>query len=703
MDLLPQHRELIAKSAITDAVAEERGYFSAKSKAQLLALGFPRSQQLVPALVIPVHGIDGEVSTYQLRPDMPRVDERGKPRKYETRAGSRVVLDVPVRARDWLRDRTQPLFITEGCRKADAAVSAGLCCVALLGVWNWRDADGLLPDWDSIGLKGREVYVVFDSDVMAKPQVNLALARLKAALERRGAEVLVVYLPGGPGGTKVGLDDFLASANTVDDLLARAVPELRRVDQAMATPTGSRPTRRSIDEVTQLFQSWLYLPDPEPLHIILGSYLATRFDGPPVWLLVVGPSSGGKTELLLPLADMPDARLLSTMTEPSLLSGTALKERAHDASGGVLLGIPDGGTIVMKDFTSTISQNRDTRAAVLAALREVFDGRYSRGLGVDGGRILEWKGKVGFIAGVTASIDRHHEVIATMGERFVMYRLADIDGRQATLTALEQATDFEERKAALGEAVRGLLENITVPRRPPALLPPEADYLASLANLAVCARSPVERSTGGSKEIELVPTPESPPRFAQAMHRLLGGILALGVPQQEAWKAVRHVAFSSMPALRHNALEALHRHGGWIRTSTIARDLRHPSGTTLRTLEDLYVLRLIVQRRSDGHEDETRRVAWEWALEPWVQDTLDAPLPSSPQNPDHGHGSTIQSASDREAPVQTDFGESRSDAKFPGTDEGDPCQKSLAGVATTCPEFGCGRPSVDGRPCFRHR
>jgi len=45
-------------------------------------------------------------------------------------------LDEVVRAH--LGDPTIPLLITEGIRKADAAVSAGLCAVDILGVWNWR-------------------------------------------------------------------------------------------------------------------------------------------------------------------------------------------------------------------------------------------------------------------------------------------------------------------------------------------------------------------------------------------------------------------------------------------------------------------------------------------------------------------------------------------------------------------------------------
>ena len=75
----------------------------------------------------------GEVALWQYRPDSPRVNGKGKAIKYETPAGSRMDIDVPPRIRGQLADPKVPLSITEGVRKADAAVSVGLCCVALLG------------------------------------------------------------------------------------------------------------------------------------------------------------------------------------------------------------------------------------------------------------------------------------------------------------------------------------------------------------------------------------------------------------------------------------------------------------------------------------------------------------------------------------------------------------------------------------------
>jgi hypothetical protein len=229
--LLPQHAQLLEASAIAPQVARARGYRSVVDPAELRTLGFSAQQTRTPALLIPIYGPSGgQPVLYQARPDEPR-ERDGKPVKYETpvRAGMR--LDVPPAARERLRDPSQPLWITEGARKADAAVTVGACCISVIGVWNWRgrnDAGGktALADWEAVALNnGRPVYLAFDSDAMEKRQVHDALGRLKALLERRGARVKVVYLPGSEG--KVGLDDYLADGGTLDELAAAATSELR--------------------------------------------------------------------------------------------------------------------------------------------------------------------------------------------------------------------------------------------------------------------------------------------------------------------------------------------------------------------------------------------------------------------------------------------------------------------------------------------
>ena len=224
----PHHlRQLVEESGIAPQVILERGYRTVTTKTELKRLGFSRSQQRAPALVIPMYSPTGEPVTHQIRPDSPRKDRDGKPIKYETPAKSRVRLDVHPSQTERVKDPTVPLWITEGVKKADCLVSYGQCAVALQGVWCWQKDGVPLPEWEDIKLYGRTVYVIFDSDVMTKSAVQAALKKLVAFLVGRGAKVKVVYLPDGEGGQKQGVDDFLVAGGTVEDLKVRATDGLR--------------------------------------------------------------------------------------------------------------------------------------------------------------------------------------------------------------------------------------------------------------------------------------------------------------------------------------------------------------------------------------------------------------------------------------------------------------------------------------------
>jgi DNA-binding transcriptional ArsR family regulator len=206
---------LFEESGIEPEVAAERGYRTTRSRSELVEF---KTYQRRAGLVVPIYSPDGITRSAQLRPDTPRKDRKGKPLKYETPGGSRVILDVHPRMREEVRSGGGDLWITEGIKKADALTSRGLATVGLIGVWNWQRDGEMLPDWDHVALQDRRAYVVYDSDVMVKEGVQLALERLVKALEGRGADVLVVYLPDGEGGEKVGADDYLVASGTVAEL-----------------------------------------------------------------------------------------------------------------------------------------------------------------------------------------------------------------------------------------------------------------------------------------------------------------------------------------------------------------------------------------------------------------------------------------------------------------------------------------------------
>lgn len=194
-----------------------------------------------------------------------------------------------------------------------------------------------------------------------------------------------------------------------------------------AAERGEGVAAAAIDEVLETFRKWLYIPDEGSICVPLAAIAANLMEGDPVWAMIVGPPSGGKTEVIVAIASsLPYVRLGATLTEAALLSGTPKKQMAAGSKGGLLREIGGFGILALKDFTSVLSMNHDARAQLLAALREVFDGSWTRHVGTDGGRTLAWSGKLGLIAGCTAAIDSFHGVMSVMGERFLLYRLPNI-------------------------------------------------------------------------------------------------------------------------------------------------------------------------------------------------------------------------------------------------------------------------------------
>lgn len=227
MDSLAKHHHAELKaSAIADEVIEARGYQTHISK-RGLPVEF-RDFQKRPGLLIPVRDALGNVATYQLKPDEPRIDpDRGRPIKYETAKDGRICLDVPAPSRAHLRNPDVPLWITEGCKKVDSAVSQGIACIiGVLGVDMWGTGGTALPDWREIDLKDRRVYLAYDSDVMRKDRPRHALEALGSYLAFRGADVRYIVMDDLPDGSKCGLDDWFAAGGTVLELEERALESL---------------------------------------------------------------------------------------------------------------------------------------------------------------------------------------------------------------------------------------------------------------------------------------------------------------------------------------------------------------------------------------------------------------------------------------------------------------------------------------------
>lgn len=211
-------------------------------------------------------------------------------------------------------------------------------------------------------------------------------------------------------------------------------------------------------ELKTKVKEYQYLEDTRFIDAALACLVSTRMNqGRPLWLILIGASSSGKTQILRPLAMTDDKFIhsIDDLTENTFLSGARMsKEDKRPMS--LLQRIGKVGMIVISDLTGLFSKPADTRNNILGQLRMIYDGEMTKHVGTSATPI-SWKGHISILAGSTPTIYKHFEEVASFGERFLYYRLHDFDRVKAShvMVGREGEATMDEKLAALyGEYVK---------------------------------------------------------------------------------------------------------------------------------------------------------------------------------------------------------------------------------------------------------
>ncbi|WP_373525085.1 VapE domain-containing protein [Nostoc sp.] len=178
---------------------------------------YKHSNHLVPAWS--VSGIDpltGEntLEGIQVKPDTAPIDKKGKYQKYiGTTGASTAPLFLNTGIEDFWKlireDKSLPILITEGAKKAAAGLTLEIPTISIPGVSTCRK-NGRLHYWlEAFAGFGRTFYLAFDADVIEKRPVQYALISLARDLSATGSKVMIIALP--PSPDIKGMDDFIAA------------------------------------------------------------------------------------------------------------------------------------------------------------------------------------------------------------------------------------------------------------------------------------------------------------------------------------------------------------------------------------------------------------------------------------------------------------------------------------------------------------
>lgn len=293
-----------------------------------------------------------------------------------------------------------------------------------------------------------------------------------------------------------------------------------------------------LSDLKKEMNTLLYLEDTGVIDVTLAATIATRLQlGNPVWLIVIGVSSSGKSQIIRPLSlsDKKFIHRVDDLTENTFISGMKSNETS------LLLNIGPRGILVISDLTTLFSKNQEARDSILGQLRLVYDGEMTKYFGNQ--KPVTWKGSLGIIAGSTPSVYRHFEQIADMGERFIYYRLKSYDAEKATKQSLRNplwGSLLDESIAHAYEAYQKSVIEHTLAleaagERVPNLSDATMGRIMTAALFAARMRTPIhlDRKTN---QVDRIPFPEMPMRVALQLSTLARGMSVMQHHETGEWE-----------------------------------------------------------------------------------------------------------------------------------------------------------------------
>jgi hypothetical protein len=265
-------------------------------------------------------------------------------------------------------------------------------------------------------LVGKEVFLCYDND-LAGVNANKKVAKLVAGVASK------TWFIKWPKGTPDKYD--VRDVHKKEKKAAATLKYLKSIfsiydtTQSPVTPVSDdfiKGDRVPIDEVYETFRKYLHLPSMEIIDVVYGTVLANRIPGDPVWLFLISPPGGTKSEVIMSCTNCPKIETLSSLTPHTLISGSSSSTMIADPS---LIPQWDGKVVLIKDFTSILGLPSAECNEIFSILRDAYDGECSKPFG--NGIKRNYKSKFGIIAAVTPIIEQVIEEHASLGERFLRW------------------------------------------------------------------------------------------------------------------------------------------------------------------------------------------------------------------------------------------------------------------------------------------
>lgn len=340
------------------------------------------------------------------------------------------------------------------------------------------------------------------------------------------------------------------------------------------------------NELAAWLTRWYHEPDIEALKICFCALLSHFYpDEPPLWILMIGPSGAGKTDIVAQcLVNIPGAQIIGDLTPKCFLSGMqhAKEEPSLLVSGG------PSQLWISKEFTSFASMRYEDRALVAAQLRNVWDGEVTTNTGA--GR-RAWKGKVSFLAVAPPEFEDHWAALRGLGERFITLRWRGPVSRKEINERMRKANGH---RIEIRERVKQYVMRLFEQRWQTNIMPAsgEMEQLDTTSELVCWLQTPVERYSDRDRSIKRRPDVGMPSRIGFALSQIVRTYNDVFHNEPGAVNLAARLALDTIPPERREVLSTVPFRGSIsYRQIKAAADI--PETTLRRTIEDMQWLKIL--------------------------------------------------------------------------------------------------------------
>lgn len=297
----------------------------------------------------------------------------------------------------------------------------------------------------------------------------------------------------------------------------------------------------------------LSLIDPDVTDMIFGVCMGRRMPPDPVWLVMLGASGSGKTEVLKVIEGAKCVYPVTGITSNALVSGYIQKDAEGNPINNSLLRLLDGKIMLLKDLSEFITKGREEMQKIWGILREAFSGSVHYGFGGQA-KMVVIRSLFQMLGACTSFVEKAIKgEDKALGERMIFFKIRVRSALEHFQFVLSVASRGESWRKQLYEQAKEFLDD-TKPPTDPAEIHVDFEGIIDMALLAATARSPVLRNQYRGDRVEALPEPEYPARLGMQATRLGSLVQFLGGNGQ---RVVKRICRSCIPSVRYGVLRRL--------------------------------------------------------------------------------------------------------------------------------------------------